>query len=71
MQLTVYQSTGGTFDSPNPVTTREVGSATLNFASCEHATLAYTFTAGDLTGRSGSIPLTRLEATPEGCQLTN
>jgi hypothetical protein len=71
VQLTVYESTGGTFDAPSPVTTTEVGSATLYFATCESATLDYTFNAGELSGRSGSIPLMRLGAAPESCQLAN
>jgi hypothetical protein len=69
--LTLYESTGGAFDAGDPVSTVEVGSATLNFASCESATLDYTFTRGDLAGRSGSLPLTRLGATPESCALSN
>ena len=67
--LDVYESTGGVFDANDPVSTRQVGTATLHFASCDTATLDYTFTSGDLEGRSGSIPLSRLGATPEACML--
>lgn len=68
--LALYESTGGAFDASDPVSTVEIGSATLDFASCESATLAYTFTSGELAGRSGSLPLTRLGATPESCALS-
>jgi hypothetical protein len=69
MDLIIFQSTGGTFDSPTgTVSTVPVGTATLTYASCSSATLDYTFTAGDLSGRSGSIALSRLGATPVSCQ---
>jgi len=56
--LTIYQNTGGNFDSP-PVTYLEtVGYATLSFDTCSSGQLSYIFTDG--TGRSGTIPLTRL-----------
>ena len=69
MDLTVFQSTGGTFDSSSgAVSTVPVGTATLTYTSCTDATFDYTFTAGDLSGQSGSIPLSRLGATPASCQ---
>ncbi|HKE48807.1 MAG TPA: hypothetical protein VKB52_12145 [Rhodanobacteraceae bacterium] len=71
MDLTVYASTGGIFDSSGGVTTTPVGTATLTFASCTTGTLDYAFTAGELDGQSGSIPLTRLGATPASCNFTN
>ncbi len=44
---------------PPPVTeSTAVGTATLGFDSCTSGTLSYRFTDG--TGRTGSIPLTRL-----------
>jgi hypothetical protein len=72
MELTVFTSTGGVFDSSSGVvSTTPVGTATLTFTSCTEATLDYVFTAGELSGKSGSIPLTRLGPTPQSCQSTN
>ena len=42
-----------------PITTAQpVGTATLSFDTCSSGQLSYTFTDG--TGRTGTIPLTRL-----------
>jgi len=69
--LTVYESTGGTFDSSaTTVTTDQVGTATLTFESCTSATFAYQFDQGDLAGTSGSIDLARLGAVPMSCLTT-
>lgn len=67
--LTLYASTGGIFDSSGGVTTNPVGTATLAFASCTTATFDYTFTAGELSGTSGTIALTRLGPTPVSCSF--
>ena len=56
--LTIYQNTGGSFNAPPVTMAQPVGSATLSFSSCSSGQLTYAFTDG--TGRSGSIPLTRL-----------
>jgi hypothetical protein len=70
IDMTVYASTGGTFDSSaTPVDTVPVGTATISFADCGHATLDYSFNAGELDGQSGSIALTRLGSTPASCGL--
>ncbi|WP_171014787.1 MULTISPECIES: Ig-like domain-containing protein [unclassified Rudaea] len=58
--LTIYKGNGGNFDAPPRITATPVGSATLQFADCQHGTLIYSFTDG--SGRSGTIPLTRLDA---------
>lgn len=72
IDMTIYESTGGAFDSPNDiVTTDAVGTATLTYTSCDSATFDYTFTTGELNGRSGSIPLSRLGNTPSSCVFTN
>ena len=71
LDLTVYASTGGIFDSSGGVTTTPVGTATLTYTSCTTATLDYTFTAGELSGQSSTIPLTRLGNTPASCNFTN
>jgi hypothetical protein len=68
--LIVYESTGGIFNSSGGVvSTDPVGTATLTYTSCNSATFDYTFTAGELSGTSGSIPLTRLGATPVSCSF--
>jgi len=68
MDLTIYASTGGVFDSSSgPVATVPVGTATLTFTSCTNATFDYIFTDGELNGSSGTIPLTRLGAAPVSC----
>lgn len=70
--LTIFESTGGIFNSSGGVvTTNPVGSATLTFTSCNDATFNYSFTAGELNGRTGTIPLTRLGETPVSCPFTN
>jgi hypothetical protein len=67
--LQLYETTGGVFDTvttPGP-TTAVVGSGTLTFVGCASATLAYTFTGGSSHGASGTINLTRIGPTPQGC----
>jgi hypothetical protein len=56
--LTIYQNTGGNFNAPPITESTVVGTATLSFDSCTTGVLSYSFTDG--TGRTGSIPLTRL-----------
>jgi hypothetical protein len=68
--LALYESIGGVFDASDPVSTVPVGTATLDFASCESATLDYAFYGGELAGKSGTLPLTRLGTTPQTCALS-
>ena len=68
MNLTVYATTGGIFDSGSPVTTAPVGTATLTFTSCVRATYRYAITAGELAGQSGTINLSRLGASLRSCR---
>jgi hypothetical protein len=56
--LTIYQNTGGNFNAPPTTAANAVGTATLSFDSCASGRLSYTFTDG--TGRTGSMPLSRL-----------
>jgi hypothetical protein len=56
--LTIYQNTGGNFNAPPVTTAQPVGTATLSFETCTSGQLSYSFTDG--TGRTGTIPLTRL-----------
>jgi hypothetical protein len=70
MDLVVYSSTGGTFDSnATAVTTVPVGTATLTYLDCHTATFDYDFTSGELSGQSGTITLTRLGMTLASCDL--
>jgi hypothetical protein len=66
--LTLYQTTGGAFDSTAATPrTVAVGSATLAFRSCSTATLNFSFTGGSSSGASGSIDLRRVGPVPPGC----
>ncbi|MET0167405.1 MAG: hypothetical protein ABW318_20680 [Vicinamibacterales bacterium] len=56
--LTIFRNTGGNFNAPPITTPQPVGTATLSFDTCASGQLSYSFTDG--TGRTGSIPLTRL-----------
>lgn len=56
--ITLYQNVGGNFDAPPTTNSTVVGTGTLAFTSCSAGSLAYTFTDG--SGRTGTIPLTRL-----------
>ena len=56
--LTIYQNTGGNFNAPPITTAQAVGTATLSFDTCSSGQLSYAFTDG--TGRTGTMPLTRL-----------
>ena len=56
--LTIYQNTGGNFNAPPATNAQAVGTATLSFDTCSSGQLSFTFTDG--TGRTGTIPLTRL-----------
>jgi len=58
--LPIYLTQGGQFDTPSSTQIDAVGSATLSFTDCSHGVLSYRFYDG--SGRSGSIPLTRLTA---------
>ena len=56
--LTIYRNTGGNFVGLPITTAQAVGTASLSFDTCATGSLSYTFTDG--SGRTGSIPLTRL-----------
>jgi len=67
IDVTLYETTGGVFDSATPPVTRPVGTARVQFTSCTAATLDYGFTSGTNEGVTGSIPLSRVGQTPAGC----
>ena len=56
--VTIYQNVGGNFAAPPITQASPAGIATLSFSDCTNATFDYAFVDG--SGRSGSIPLTRL-----------
>jgi len=66
---TIYQTTGGIFNTPTPPgqSTVVVGTGTMAFQSCTAATFSYDFSGGTSAGLSGTIPLSRVGATPPGC----
>ena len=56
--LTLYENTGGNFNTPPVTRAKPVGSVVVSAADCDHLTMLYTFTDG--SARSGIIPMTRL-----------
>ncbi|MBS0582797.1 MAG: hypothetical protein JSS42_06820 [Proteobacteria bacterium] len=59
--IPIYSTFGATFGANSPApTTVQVGTASLAFDDCNHATLNYTFTAGLNAGLSGTTPLAHL-----------
>jgi len=67
--ITLYETTGGVLDAPTtpPPNTIPVGTGTLAFQGCANATLAFNFTGGSSSGKSGSISLVRIGSVPSGC----
>ena len=67
--VTIYQTTGGIFDTPTPPgqISVVVGSGTMTFQSCTAATFSYNFTGGTSSGLSAAIPLVRVGPVPPGC----
>jgi len=70
--LTLFETTGGVFDQPTPVTQTSVavGTAVATFTSCTSAQLQFNFTAGSNAGHAGTIALTRVGPVPAGCVNT-
>ena len=65
--VTIYETTGGLFNTPTPpAQTVVVGTGTLAFQSCTAATFSYAFTGGS-SGLSGTITLSRVGPVPPGC----
>ena len=67
--VTIYDTTGGVFDTPTPPgqKTVAVGTGTMAFQSCSAATFSYNFTGGTSNGLSGAIALSRVGPVPPGC----
>lgn len=60
VELSLFETEGGVFDKPDPVTETEVGSLVLSFSSCETLTMDFRL---DVDSSEGTIDLTRLTAT--------
>jgi hypothetical protein len=56
--LALYRNVGGNFNAPPVTSGVQVGDVAMSFSDCTTAQLSYTFTDG--SGRSGTVPLTRL-----------
>ncbi len=56
--VTIYQNTGGNFDTAPVTNAVPVGTGTLTINDCTDGSFSYNFTDG--SGRTGSLPLTRL-----------
>jgi YVTN family beta-propeller protein len=67
--VTIYETTGGIFDTPTPPGQRTVpvGTGTMAFQSCSAATFSYNFTGGTSSGLLGTITLSRVGPLPQGC----
>jgi hypothetical protein len=63
--LVIYQTGNGVFDQPSEIDIKEVGTAFMEYHSCQSATLDYFF---DTSGASGQIDLKRL-GTTRLCEL--
>jgi hypothetical protein len=68
VDLGIYRTSGGAFDSAPAVPSQRVGDATLRFDGCDSANLQYRFRDGDWAGVTGAIPL-RLLTPSGGCAL--
>ncbi|HEX6792927.1 MAG TPA: hypothetical protein VF304_03675, partial [Casimicrobiaceae bacterium] len=70
--LTLYETTGGVFDTPTAAsqTSVAVGTAVVNFSSCTNATLQFNFTGGGNAGHAGMIALSRVGPVPPGCAVS-
>ena len=64
----VFETTGGRFDRNETTSIRQVGEATIEFTGCTTGTLSYRFTVGELAGRTGDIPLSRVGPAPSECR---
>jgi hypothetical protein len=69
LPMTLYESTGGLFDSATPAVPPPVavGTATATFTSCSALNFAFNFTGGSSGGTQGTINMTRVGPTPSGC----
>lgn len=64
----IYETTGGRLDSSAPVSTRQVGTATIDFDGCWGVSVSYRFNPDVNDGSSGVLNLSRIGAPPPFCQ---
>ena len=64
----ILETTGGRFDRNDATSIRQVGTATLEFSGCSSGRMTYNFSTGELAGRSGEIPLSRVGPAPTECR---
>jgi hypothetical protein len=64
----IFETTGGRFDRSDATSIRQVGEATIEFSGCSTGAMNYRFTVGELAGRSGDIPLSRVGPAPTECR---
>ena len=65
--LPIYATRGGKFNDPAPISFSQVGTADMDFTSCNTMTLHYTFTSGEFAGRNGTIDENTIAAVA-GCK---
>jgi hypothetical protein len=58
VDIPLYETTGGSLDDPQAVTTLQRGTVDISFTDCNNAVLAYDFEGA--AGPEGSINLTRV-----------
>jgi hypothetical protein len=56
-EIDVFETTGGSFDDPEPVSTTKVGTMSLDFTDCGNAQLTYSLPA---ESAAGDIVITRV-----------
>ena len=56
-EIDVFETTGGSFDDPQPISTIKVGTMSLDFTDCSNALLTYSLPAH---GAEGDIAITRV-----------
>jgi hypothetical protein len=67
--IPILEANGGVFDSAEPTTSAQVGTADIAIQSCSAMTLQYRFTSGTNQGLAGTINLQRAGPAPLGCKL--
>jgi hypothetical protein len=58
-EIDVFETTGGSFDDPEPISTTKVGTMSLDFTDCSNAQLSYSLPADPA---EGDIAITRVIA---------
>jgi hypothetical protein len=56
-EIAVFETTGGSFDDPEPISTTEVGTMSIDFTDCSNAQLSYSLPADPV---EGDLAITRV-----------